>query len=135
MYFNVTLQKKRMKKQLSMEEFSNKTGISTITLIKYENGSATPTLESFVKLCETLEESPNEMLKDVSFLNLSKSCECRRQNKARQSMRLLNMDEKVQYVQSLRKRGVRIYPAHLQRKMGIGYDEAQELLVIVDKEE
>lgn len=132
MDFNLILQKEREQKGLSIEDFSRKCGISVTTLNKYEEGYAVPTLESFVKLCHALEKSPNEMLDGVSFSCHRKVCNHEKQSEAVSSIQLLTKDEKIQYIKSLKIKGVRLYSAYLQRKLGIEYDEAQELLQIVN---
>ena len=132
MDFNLLLQKKRRQVGLSIENLSKKSGISVTTLIKFENGSAIPTLESFVKLCDSLETSPNEMLNGVSFSHHTKKCNDQKQGSADLSTYSLGKDEKIQYVKSLKARGGRLYSAYLQRKLGVKYDEAQELLRIVN---
>lgn len=132
MEFNTLLERERQKLGWSIEDLSKKCGISVITLKKYEGGYAVPTLESFVKLSSALEKSPNEMLDGVSFSNCLKVCNLEKQNKSDYSIRLLTKDEKIQYIKSLKTKGVRLYSAYLQRKLGIEYDEAQELLQIVN---
>lgn len=48
----------RIQKGLSQEEVGNILGISRVSVCGYENGTQTPTLETFVKLIEFYEMDP-----------------------------------------------------------------------------
>lgn len=130
MDFGVSLQRERKQIGLSVEDVSKRCGISTATLVKFENGSAIPTLEVFVKLCQVLEKNPNEMLDGVTFPHCRNTCDDKSNIHPR--IQSLTRDEKIQYAISLKKQGKSLCTAYLQRKLSIGYEEAKTLLQVVN---
>lgn len=132
MEFCFLLKSKRETAGLSIEELAQKTNISETTLQKYEDGTSLPTIEGLVKLCHAIGATPNEMLENVSF-----SCQRNNIRGTPPSKReaLLSKEEKIKYLSSLKKSGVRLYSSLVQRKLGVGYYEALELLELVQAKE
>ena len=60
--WNERLKKCRLRKKMTLDVLSKKTNISKQTLIKYEKGVASPSLDSFVSVCEALSTSPNYII-------------------------------------------------------------------------
>ena len=57
------LVKHRKEKKLTLNEVAAKTGLSTVTLSKYENGWVLPTIENLYKLSKVYEFDYSEMCK------------------------------------------------------------------------
>ncbi len=135
MEFCLLLKNKREAAELSIKELAQKTNISETTLQKYEDGTSLPTIEGLVKLCHAIGTTPNEMLEDVSFSDQRNNI-CGTQPPKREAPEAsLSKEEKIKYLSSLKKSGVRLYAALVQRKLGVGYYEALELLELVKAKE
>lgn len=52
----------RKNRKITQEELAEILGITRAAVSIYERGLANPTLETFVKICEVLECSPNTLL-------------------------------------------------------------------------
>lgn len=128
MEFCFLLKNKREAAKLSIEELAQKTNISESALQKYEDGTSLPTIEGLVKLCHAFGATPNEMLENVSFPGQRREI-YNTQPPGREAP--LSKEEKIKYLSSLEKSGVRLYAALVQRKLGVGYYEALELLELV----
>lgn len=55
----------RTKKGISQEVLSGLAGIARTHLSMIENGSRNPTLETFIKICNSLGVKPSEVMKDI----------------------------------------------------------------------
>lgn len=128
MEFCFLLKSKREAAGLSIEELAQKTNISEETLQKYEDGTSLPTVEGLVKLCRAIGATPNEMLENVSFSSQRNNIRGTQPPKREAP---LSKEEKIKYLSSLKKSGVRLYSALVQRKLCVGYYEALELLELV----
>lgn len=61
----------RIKKDLSLEQLSEKTGVNRVTLSKYEKGNcASMTLKTLKKLKISLELTPEEVLEIIDGIEL-----------------------------------------------------------------
>lgn len=52
----------RLKRNLSQEDLGNLLGVTKVSVCGYEMGTRTPTLETFVKIIDTLDIQPNDLL-------------------------------------------------------------------------
>ena len=60
----------RVRKNLSLEQLSEKTGISRITLSKYEKGNCSSmTIKTLKKLMNVLELTPGEIIELIEKVN------------------------------------------------------------------
>lgn len=137
MDFNNLVKSKRNECGLSLEELSKITNISESTLKKIEDGSALPSIEGLMSICRAFETTPNEMLLNVSFDYQKRLRECRYEAKSAQqkNVKAFSRNEKKQYVALLKKRQEKIYTSLIQRKLGVNYHEAKELLETADVKE
>lgn len=138
MDFNNLVKSKREACKLSLEELSKITNISESMLEKIEDGSALPSLEGLMSICRALKSTPNEMLLNVSFDYQKRLREYRygvRPVQQGKDVKYFSRDEKIQYVTLLKKRKENIYISLIQRKLGVSYREAKELLEDVDAKE
>lgn len=63
-YLGLRIKQMRIKKNRTPLEIAEYLGINRATLSKYENGTITPTLETFINIVRFFECSPSELLKD-----------------------------------------------------------------------
>ena len=52
----------RLKRNLSQEDLGNMLGVTKVSVCGYEMGTRTPTLETFIKIIDTLDMQPNDLL-------------------------------------------------------------------------
>lgn len=133
MDFNNLVKSKRNSCGLSLEELSKTTNISESMLKKIEDGSALPSIEGLMLICRAFETTPNEMLLNVSFDYQKRLRKCSygvRSVQQRKDIKSFSWNEKIQYVALLKKRKENVYTALIQRKLGVNYREAKELLEV-----
>ena len=58
------LRKIRKQNNLTQEQLANKTGISRISIVRYENGTNDPNLSNITKLCKALGVTTEELLEE-----------------------------------------------------------------------
>lgn len=63
-YLGLRIKQMRIKKNCAPVELAKSLGINRATLSKYENGTITPTLETFIKMVKFFDCSPSELLRD-----------------------------------------------------------------------
>lgn len=130
MLFCEKMKAMREERGLSLKDLSGMTGISEATLERIEQGNALPNLEGLLSICRAMEVTPNDILLDISFDGQKGRQEsngerlCRAENEVRSR----SFDEKVQYVLSIKQSGKEVYTALIQRKLGVSYEEAKELV-------
>ncbi len=127
MYFGDLMKRKRALCGLSIDEMSKCTNISINTLHRIELGEFMPTVEGMVSICKALGTTPNDMLLNTLLDNSLISKRVTRDFNSYDRTNL-SWEEKIKYVSELKKERTKIYPAIIQRKLGVGYMEAKALI-------
>jgi transcriptional regulator with XRE-family HTH domain len=131
MDFKDLFKKTREDNKLSIEELSQKVSISESSLLKFEDGTSLPCITDLVKICKALNVTPNDLLLGVTFQQAHKKIYLQHCGVSHANARKLEKEEKIKYVKGLKENGELVNTALLQRKLGIHYCEAKELIEIV----
>lgn len=118
----------RLDKDIELEQLSEKVCVSSSTLESFERGEFVPSVETLLKICHVLEVTPNDLLLDVTFPNRENANCCSTILQAKD--RNLSRDEKIMFARAAQAQG-QLYSAYLQRKLHIGFEEANEIVAYV----
>lgn len=135
MNFNELLRKTRLDHNVSIEELSKEVAASESTIQKYEEGTVMPDVVTLVRICRSLNVTPNDLLLDVSFSSDWLKPEASpwpsknflRKNESVIDLRKMTQEEQIKFVKARQKTA---YDAVAQglRLCGLTSAEAKELL-------
>ncbi len=62
MIYGEVVKQERIKRGLSQQKLGEILGVTKVSVCGYENGTRTPTLNTFIRLLDVLEVTPNQLL-------------------------------------------------------------------------
>ena len=63
------IKEERMKRKMSQQQLGDLLGVTKVSICGYENGTRTPTMETFLKIVEVLDITPDYLLgRDINVI-------------------------------------------------------------------